>query len=132
VQGTEGTDTVSMGGLTVANQTFVLVDKESSGLVDPPVSGLMGLAFTSLASTKAIPFWLALINNNQLSSPEMSFVLGRDSNPENQDALVQEGVFTLGGTNSTLFSGDIQYTDIIVEQGTPSFWMLPLSSKCSV
>lgn len=125
VQGILGSDTVSMGGLTVANQIFLLVDAETSGLVDSPVSGLMGLAFQSLASTQALPYFLALTNNGQLNSSEMSFMLGRDPNPKNNNVLAREGVFTLGGTNSTLFSGDVQYHNI---QEPASFWLINLSN----
>jgi cathepsin D len=89
----------------------------------------MGLAFQNLSSTKSLPFWQALANNGQLSSPEMSFALGRDLHPKSQNVLVREGVFTLGGTNSTLFSGDIQFTDI---EQPAFFWTLTLSGKCPV
>jgi len=114
-----------MGGFTIASQTFLAADATSSGLVDAPVSGLMGLAFQSLASTGAPPFWQALTSGNQLSAPEMSIWLGRDLNPASQTSLAPGGVFTLGGTNSTLFSGDIEFLDLVA---APSFWLLTLSS----
>jgi cathepsin D len=98
----------------------------TTGLVSAPVSGLMGLAFESLASTRATPFWQALINDNLLTSPEMSFWLARSLSPSSQTSLAPGGVFTLGGTNSSLFSGDIEFLDL---SSTPSFWFLPLSSK---
>lgn len=104
------------------------VDAMTTGLVDAPVSGLMGLAFQSLASTGAVPFWQALINNNQLSAPEMSFWLSRHAS--NTQALQPGGVFTLGGTNSTLYTGDIEF--INMPSGEPSFWLLTLSGKYSV
>jgi cathepsin D len=125
VQGTLGSDTVTMGGFTVPSQTFLSVDAMTSGLVDAPVSGLMGLAFDSLASTQATPFWQAVTNNNQLSAPEMSFWLARDANPSSATSLAPGGIFTLGGTNSSLFSGDIEFLDLA---STPSFWLLSLSS----
>ena len=101
----------------------------TTGLVTEPVSGLMGLAFESLASTQSTPFWQAITNGNQLTSPEMSFWLGRDPNPTSQSSLTSGGVFTLGGTNSTLFSGDIEFLNLV---STPSFWQLTLSSEYSV
>ena len=103
------------------------VDAMTSGLVTAPVSGLMGLAFESLASTQATPFWQAV--TNLLSAPEMSFWLARDTNPTSASSLASGGVFTLGGTNSTLFSGDIEFLDLA---SAPSFWLLSLSSKYSV
>ena len=97
----------------------------TSGLVNAPVSGLMGLGFQTLASTQAIPFWQAVTNGNLFSTPEMSFWLGRDLNPATQTSLASGGLFTLGGTNSTLFSGNIEFHDLAT---TPSFWLLTLSS----
>ena len=101
----------------------------TSGLVTNPVSGLLGLGFKALASTGAAPFWQAATDNNLLSSPEMSFWLGRDLNPVSASFLASLGVFTLGGTNSTLFSGDIEFLPLV---STPSFWLLNLSSKYPV
>ena len=98
----------------------------TTGLVNAPVSGLMGLAFESLASTQATPFWQALTSNNLLSSPEMSFWLARNLNPVSQDSLAPGGVFTLGGTNTSLYSGEIEFLNLTSK---PSFWLLSLSSK---
>ena len=105
---------------------LVTVDAMTTGLVTAPVSGLMGLAFESLASTQSTPFWQAVTNNNLLSSPEMSFWLARDLNPASESSLAPGGAFTFGGTNSTLFSGDIEFLDLT---SAPSFWLLSLSSK---
>jgi len=125
VRGTLGSDTVTMGGSTVPSQTFLTVDAMTTGLVNAPVSGLMGLAFESLASTQATPFWQTVTNNNQLSNPEMSFWLARDLHPLSEDFLASGGVFTLGGTNSTFFSGNIEFLSLA---STPSFWLLSLAS----
>jgi len=125
VLGTLGSDNVTMGGFTVPSQTFLSVDAMTTGLVESPVSGLMGLAFESLASTQSTPFWQAITNNNLLSAPEMSFWLARDSDPTSASSLAPGGVFTLGGTNTSLFSGDIEFLDLA---STPSFWLLSLSS----
>jgi len=113
-----------MGGYTVPSQTFLSVDAMTTGLVSAPVSGLMGLAFQALASTGAPPFWQTLTSSKLLSTPEMSFWLARDLNPVSQTSLSPGGVFTLGGTNSSLFSGDIEFLNLA---STPSFWLLALS-----
>ena len=99
----------------------------TDGLVNAPVSGLLGLAFQVLASTEAIPFAQALLT--QFDAPLMSFWLRRNLNPDNQTSLAFGGIFTLGGTNSTLFDGDIEYLNLV---SSPSFWLLALSSKYSV
>lgn len=94
----------------------------------------MGLAFESISSTNSVPFWQALVNAGDLSAPEMSFWLTRTADESggssvNGDTEVPGGVFTLGGTNTSLFSGDIEFNNV---QGTPSFWMLNLSGECFV
>lgn len=88
----------------------------------------MGLAFTSLAETGATPFWLTLMNGGQTSSPEMSFFLARLIDVPNSPQEAPGGTFTLGGTNSSLFSGSIEFTNI-VNGNPPSFWLLPISRK---
>ena len=108
---------------------LVTVDTLQGSLVDTPVSGLMGLAFPALSATNSVPFWLVLTNDSQLSTPEFSIWLGRDRNQADQSALVSGGAFTLGGTNSSLFSGEVQFTDIALPAG---FWQVSLTSKYSV
>ncbi|KAJ7220700.1 aspartic peptidase domain-containing protein [Mycena pura] len=121
--GLPASDTVSMQSFTVSKQTFVTAERMSDGLIDGSVSGLLGLAFQNLAQTGAVPFWQALINDNQLSSPEMSFHLERSSSTSDQPG----GTFTLGGTDSSAFTGDIEFHNLASVDGGPQFWMLQVS-----
>ncbi|PPR00497.1 hypothetical protein CVT24_005520 [Panaeolus cyanescens] len=123
VAGSVASDTVTMGGFTISNQIFVDAAQPSSGLLEGSVSGLMGLAFSTIAKTGATPFWQALADDGQLSSPEMSFWLARVTDATSPDDERPGGEFTLGGTNSSLFSGDIEFYDLATQ---PSFWMLSL------
>jgi len=82
----------------------------------------MGLAFQGIASTKAVPFWQALISNNLLTTPEFSFFITR---PVEDLSVTQEepgGVFTLGGTNSTLYQGSIDF-QTFTSVGNGSYWL---------
>lgn len=47
--GTLGQDVVTMGGYSVASQTFASCDTITSGLISSSVSGIMGLSWQSLA-----------------------------------------------------------------------------------
>ncbi|KAF8201354.1 aspartic peptidase domain-containing protein [Mycena galopus ATCC 62051] len=116
-------DTVSMGSFTITDQTFLAATEIDQDLITGDVSGLMGLAFEGLANTEATPFWQALATNNKLTSPEMSFQLLRSQS----DADEPGGTFTLGGTNSSLFNGAVEFHDL-VDSSTPTFWQLTLSS----
>jgi cathepsin D len=91
------------------------------------VSGILGLAFQELAGTKAVPFWQALFNSDQLTSPEFSLYLGRAPS-QNTEGDVDGGVFTLGGTNETLFTGDVEFLDMPLLGRN---WALPLTGKFS-
>lgn len=119
-------DSVSMGGFTVNPQILVAVDQTSQQLLQGTASGIMGLAFQAIASTQAVPFWQALINNNQLQAPEMAFALARLVDQNNAPEEAPGGTFTLGGTNSSLFTGDIEFLNLASSQ--PSFWLLSMKS----
>ncbi|KAJ7114926.1 aspartic peptidase domain-containing protein [Mycena epipterygia] len=122
VGGTVGQDRVSMGTFSVSSQGFLAADFVSDGLLEGSVSGLIGLAFQDLAETAALPFWQGLIKTNQLSSPEMAFQLTRSQSASD----VPGGTFTLGGTNSSLFTGDIEFLDL-VSSSLPTLWQLSVS-----
>jgi cathepsin D len=93
-------------------------------LVDGAVSGIMGLAWSRLSSTGADPFWFRLATDDALTTKNMSFWLKRQlDNPSPAD-LTDGGVFTLGGVNDTLYTGDIEWLPIVQPA---SFWLLELS-----
>lgn len=47
------------------------------GLLTNPISGLMGLAFSTLATSGAMPFWQTLASTNAWDEPLMAFHLTR-------------------------------------------------------
>ncbi|TFK54576.1 acid protease, partial [Heliocybe sulcata] len=125
VTGSLGADTVQMAGFQVSGQEFVVVDQTSQNLLSGSNAGIMGLGFQAIASSGATPFWEALVNANQLSQPLMAFWLRRllDDSSATQNSELYGGEFTLGGTNTSLYTGDIQFIDFPsgVQQ---SFWLL--------
>ncbi|KAJ7621353.1 acid protease [Roridomyces roridus] len=122
VAGFVASDTVTMGSFSTQSQGFLIAEQITQGLIAGNVSGLIGLAFEALAETQATPFWQSLINSNQLSSPEMAFQLTRSTSLDD----VPGGTFTLGGTDSSLFTGDIEFHNL-EGASTPAFWQLSLS-----
>lgn len=52
-------------------------DQITTGLLSSPVSGLLGLAWQSIAASGATPFWQALVAGGSWDDPVMSFVLTR-------------------------------------------------------
>ncbi|PPQ78278.1 hypothetical protein CVT25_011737, partial [Psilocybe cyanescens] len=123
VVGSLSTDSMTMGGFTIPSRTFLSVSTLTPGLVDGAISGIMGLAFFSIASTHATPFWQAL-GSDQLSAPELGFWLQRSNDEE---VLETPGrVFTLGGRNTSLFSGDVDFNNMPTSQAM--FWLQTLSA----
>jgi len=125
-QGALAQDKVSMGPFSIAQQQFVLASQLSQGLLQGSLNGLLGLGFDAIAQTRATPFAQALSENGGLSAPMFSFYLTRLTNDASAPQDAPGGTFTLGGTNSSLFQGDIDYVNI--PSGVPpSFWFLPVT-----
>jgi cathepsin D len=96
-------------------------------LIDGELSGILGLAFQGIANTQAVPFWQALINNNLLTNPEFSFFITRFLNDQSAKTEEPGGVLTLGGTNSSLYQGDIDYQTFTPGANGGSFWLQTVS-----
>jgi hypothetical protein len=96
-------DTITMGGFTIQNQGFAIVNQTTAGLVSSPISGLMGLAWESIAQTGATPFWEALAQSGTWTTQEMSVYMKRYRNAVNpSDVETDGGSLTLGYVTSTL------------------------------
>ena len=113
--------------IDVGKGVLVDVQQTTNSLLSGTVAGIMGLAFQALASTKALPFWQALANNGMWASPEMSFWLTRFVNDPTAQVEEPGGIMTLGGTNTSLYTGDIQFINMPSDV-TQSFWLLQMSS----
>jgi len=90
-----------------------------------PVSGLLGLGWQSIASSEQPPFWETLASKGALSQPVMGFQLTRFLNDSTARPLEPGGSFTMGFLNSSLYTGNIDYQNLVT---TPSFWVLSLTS----
>ncbi|KAF8587887.1 acid protease [Ramaria rubella] len=124
--GTLGTDVVQMAGFQVPSQTFAVCDIVSDGLLNNPVSGLLGLGFQSIASSKASPLWETLVKGGTWTQPLFSFFLTRFIDVPNPAEAEPGGQFTMGTTNTSLYSGDIDFVDI--PSGQESYWIIPMTT----
>lgn len=116
-----------MGGFQVQRQSWLLVDQTSASLLSGSNAGILGLAFETIANTGAIPFWQTLAGGGQLTTPEMSFWFTRVSNNQNAQEEEFGGVFTLGGQNQTLYTGDVEFLPLVTNVGRETYWLLDLS-----
>ncbi|KAG2121888.1 aspartic peptidase domain-containing protein [Suillus clintonianus] len=124
-EGYDAQDIVQMAGFSVSSQGFAVVDVVSQSLLTSPVSGLLGLAWQSIAASSQMPFWQNLASNNAWDSALFAVQLTRYTNDTTAQQLEPGGVLNLGYTNSSLYTGSIDYIDI---PGTPSYWYIPLTS----
>lgn len=121
-------EVVNMSGLSVPSQTILAATVLAQDIVSAPASGLMGLAFAGLAATKSTPFWQSLSNSGQLASSEFAFQLTRErGNPNPVTTAGYGGLFTLGGTNTSLFTGSIEFLNI-VNSASPTYWLLSMAA----
>lgn len=123
--GSLGSDLVQMAGFSVSNQVFGVCDVVSDGLLTSPVSGLLGLAFETIATSKATPFWQTLVAQGAWDAPVMGFYLTRFNNVTSVQSLEPGGSFIMGSTDTSLYTGNIDFVDLPV---TGSYWILPLST----
>ena len=66
-----------MAGYSVPNQIFAVCNQVSQNLLMDPVSGLLGLGFQTIASSRAMPLWQTLVSGGAWDSPVMGFHLTR-------------------------------------------------------
>ncbi|KAF8893621.1 aspartic peptidase A1, partial [Infundibulicybe gibba] len=111
-------DRVTMGRFTINRQTFLLADNVDYLVQRPEISGVMGLAFDGYTGVSGVPFFQALVSSGQLATLEMSFCFTRLI--DNSVRTEPGGTFTLGGRNSTLFQGDIDFLDMPPPPQQPS------------
>ena len=123
-------DTVSMAGFNVVPQTFIVATEITSDLLDSGDAGILGLAFQAISQSQTTPFWEELVNAGLFAEPEMSFFLTRFTPTQDPNAEEFGGVFTLGGTNSSLFTGDIEFLNVVgaSNTNTATFWALQMNS----
>jgi len=123
-QGYLGSDTVQMAGFSVDNQAFGIVGAISMDLVQTPVSGLLGLAWETISSSRSVPMWQTLASSGAWDQPIMSLQLTRYTNDTQANSLEPGGEFTMGYVNTSLYTGDIDWQSIA---GEPSFWLQTMS-----
>lgn len=128
-QGYLGTDTVSLADYTVSSQTFAIIQTMSASLITEPLSGLMGLGFSSLAVSKSTPWWVSLATS-QWNDPVFAFYLKRYRNVASASSTEADGgSVSFGGLDSSLYTGDITY--ISIADNKQAYWNIPIGGITS-
>lgn len=101
-------DKVSVGGLTVASQTFAEVTKEPGvAFIAAHFDGILGLAFKSIAVTGAVPWWYHAVDQKLVQEPVFAFYLNRKAGGD--------GELLLGGVDEAHYTGDFHYVPLTNE-----------------
>ncbi|EGG09571.1 aspartic peptidase A1 [Melampsora larici-populina 98AG31] len=111
--GVEATESVSFGSYYAQNQKFGLVNVTTSGIFMGDASGIMGMSFGD--QKNSTPFWISA------GIKTFSFGLTRfnhSSSKINQPG----GILTLGGLNTSLFTGEVNYVKVTKKD----YWQVSL------
>jgi hypothetical protein len=113
------TDDVTIGGLTIKNQTIELAEQISSEFTTDPTDGLLGLAFDSIVTVSGVKTPVDnLISQGLISKPIFGVFLGKESNGGG-------GEYLFGGIDNSKFTGTLATVPVDNSQG---FWGVSVDS----
>ncbi|KAJ4485425.1 acid protease [Lentinula aciculospora] len=107
-------DTVTIAGVAVVNQTFSGVNNVTGNLITDPVmrrGGILGLAWQELSNLKARPWFLRAVDQNDVKNKKFGYHASSDKGSE----------LFFGGTNTDLYQGSLEEHKVDHSQG---FWKL--------
>lgn len=121
--GTYGRDTVVVGGYTVKNLTFGVINSAANNTPpvngEPYLNGILGLAFPNLTYAYQVgepqydPFVFALWKQKQIPQPIFSLYLG------SRLTEGEAGLVTFGGIDNTKYTGNLQWLQVQKEANAP-------------
>ncbi|KAH8335226.1 hypothetical protein KR067_004104, partial [Drosophila pandora] len=110
-------DTVDVNGLKIQSQTFAESTSEpGTNFNNANFDGILGMAYEALAVDGVAPPFYNMVSQGLVDSSVFSFYLARDGTSS------QGGELIFGGSDSSLYSGDLTYVPIS-EQGYWQFTM---------
>ncbi|KAK7063471.1 aspartic peptidase domain-containing protein [Favolaschia claudopus] len=127
IGGSVFTDVIGFGPFSVLNASFFVFDTDTESdtplAVFPYGPGIFGLGFPSASFQNLPSLSQSLLSSNAVDAPEMGIWLSRAHDTSTLKALTP-GVFTFGGTNSSLYTGAIEFLD----STSTSAWMLNITT----
>lgn len=93
-----------------------------NNIVEDEISGILGLAWQSIASSQATPIVQRLWQDGRLPEPLIAFALETYAYDELTNSNLPGGTMTIGGVDTSAYSGDINYITLVAE----GYWDIPL------
>jgi hypothetical protein len=121
VSGVYSQETVSIGGVAVAEYTFAEVDNVKG--LGPAYSvghfdGICGMGWDDISVDGVETPLRALVNSGSLDEPVFAFYLGSGG---------ADGELTIGGVNSARYTGDFHYVPVVeMIPGKTGYWEIVL------
>jgi len=109
-------DSVSFANITVANQVFAAVTRITQNLLGGPISGIMGMAWQSIASSGAMPWW------QSAGISQFAFAITRYNNDTSATEIEPGGYVDLNTLDSSRYTGSINYVSLTSE----TYWLTTL------
>jgi len=107
VSGFLSQDDVVIAGAHVKNVVFGEVNNEEVQPVRPPIAGLIGLAYKSIAQDAVDPLLDQMYQNGLIPANAVGLYINTDQQGN------KGGVLTLGGAESSLYTGSLVTTPIV-------------------
>ncbi|PCH37786.1 aspartic protease [Wolfiporia cocos MD-104 SS10] len=104
------TDDVAVAGVNVTEQYFVVIDQASGTASTAQMDGIMGMAWPALSTIGQNPFFFTAVQEKAVSEGVFGFKLASNGS-----------TLTLGGTDSSLYSGSIEYYSLSSSAG---YWQV--------
>ncbi|BGP16921.1 hypothetical protein JCM10213_007366 [Rhodosporidiobolus nylandii] len=118
-QGFLARDVVAVGGLTVSKQIFALADSSASVVDALPSDGIMGMAFSTIATSGAPTFFENAITQGAVSQQVFSYYETRASDSTSKaKGTIAGGELCVGCIDSSKFTGSLNYVPV----ASQSYW----------
>ncbi|KAK4704038.1 hypothetical protein P7C70_g2176, partial [Phenoliferia sp. Uapishka_3] len=117
-------DSVTLAGIVVPSQIFALANQSAPSLEALPSDGILGLGFSTIATSGAPTWFENAITEGLVTSPYFSFYLqrARDLGDSSGTGTVGGGELCVGCTDSSKYTGSITYTSV----STKGYWQVPM------
>ncbi|GAA5888886.1 hypothetical protein JCM6882_002890 [Rhodosporidiobolus microsporus] len=115
-------DTVSIANYTQPEQIFAACSTLDN-IVDGEISGILGLGWTALAASKAVPLVESLAHNGSLPEQVFGFAFETHTFTTASADTAPGGTLTIGGVDTSAYSGEINWINIVEPH---TYWAIPL------